>query len=375
MRHAIRLVQDGQGSMVSLFDSSVPEPTELLRETVAEAFEGQISSRYASAFVSGNRYVVAALADHYGVSADSVLCTTGATGALALVYRALLAPGDRVLVERPGFDLFGSLAEAAGMGVDHFEREAPDYRLDLDYIAASITKHTRMIVLSNLHNPSGKLIAPADLVALAELAERHDIYCLIDEVYRDYAPIGVAGAYGAGVSDRFISISSMTKIFGLATLRCGWVIADPAVTQKVRTLSDATEFGISNLAHSVAALVLEKPEPFTRYWQSMLTASRPVIEYYHRQWLFDGLVEGDLPEYGCITFPCLPDIPDTLAFADWLCRSRGIAVAPGEYFGSPGHIRIGFGKDPKMLDSGLSQITEAFLAYRKGRVPGLVRQC
>lgn len=361
--------------MVSLFDSSVPEPTELLRQTVADAFGDTLTPRYASAFVSGNPYVVAAIGQHYGVSSASVLCTTGATGALSLIYRSLLKPGDRVLVERPGFDLFGSLAENAGLGVDHFDRPAPGYQLDLDSIIAQLTPQTRMIVLSNLHNPSGMVIPPSMLAALTEIAERHDLLCVIDEVYRDYAPDQVCGPYGAALSDRFISISSMTKIFGLAALRCGWVIASPAIISKVRAVSDATDFGISNLAHSVAALVLEKPEPFNRHWKSILAASRPVMEDYHRLWLAEGLVEGDLPAHGCIAFPRLQHVSDTLAFADWLCRSRGIAVAPGEYFGSAGHIRIGFGKDPKLLESGLAQITDAFRAQRNGQLQGLVRQC
>jgi len=351
--------------MVSLFDSSVPEPTELLRQTVADAFGETLTPRYASAFVAGNPYVVAALGRHYGVSSAAILCTTGATGALSLVYKSLLKPGERVLVERPGFDLFGSLAEAAGLGVDHFDRPAPDYRLDLDSIVARLTPQTRLIVLSNLHNPSGMVIAPAELDALAEIAERHDLLCVIDEVYRDYAPDQVAGPYGATVSDRFISISSMTKIFGLATLRCGWLIGDPSLIQRVRSVHDATEFGISNLAHSVAALVLETPEPFAEYWQSMLAASRPIIERYHRQWMEDGLVEGRLPDHGCISLLKLPHVGDTLAFADRLCRERGIAVAPGEYFGSPGHIRIGFGKPPALLERGLALITDEFVRAKE----------
>jgi len=209
------------------------------------------------------------------------------------------------------------------------------------------------------------VIAPAELDALAEIAERHDLLCVIDEVYRDYAPDQVAGPYGATVSDRFISISSMTKIFGLATLRCGWLIGDPSLIQRVRSVHDATEFGISNLAHSVAALVLETPEPFAEYWQSMLAASRPIIERYHRQWMEDGLVEGRLPDHGCISLLKLPHVGDTLAFADRLCRERGIAVAPGEYFGSPGHIRIGFGKPPALLERGLALITDEFVRAKE----------
>lgn len=88
-----------------------------------------------------------------------------------------------------------------------------------------------------------------------------------------------------------------------------------------------------------------------------MPARRPVMEHYHRQWLEDGLVEGRLPDHGCISFLRLPHVADTPAFADQLCRERGIAVAPGEYFGSPGRIRIGFGKSAALLERGLDLMT------------------
>ncbi|HLU91714.1 MAG TPA: pyridoxal phosphate-dependent aminotransferase, partial [Pedomonas sp.] len=84
--------QDGR-SFISLFDSSVPEPVELLRETIAEGFSRPLTSRYTSAFSGGNPYVLDLLAARHGVSREQVICTTGATGALALLYRAFTRPG------------------------------------------------------------------------------------------------------------------------------------------------------------------------------------------------------------------------------------------------------------------------------------------
>src|SRR5690606_32753630 len=110
VRSALAAMRAARNPCISLFESSVPEPVELLRETIAGAFAGEISSRYVSPFVQGNPYVVKQLERRYGVTADSILCTTGASGALSLLYRTLLSPGDRVLTERPGFDLFSTFA-------------------------------------------------------------------------------------------------------------------------------------------------------------------------------------------------------------------------------------------------------------------------
>ncbi|KHK90302.1 pyridoxal phosphate-dependent aminotransferase [Novosphingobium malaysiense] len=365
VRRSIMRNQNAHNLLVSLFESSVPEPTQLLRDVILEGFSDGVTSRYTSTFVNGNPYLVAALARDYGVSEAQVLTTTGATGALSLIYRALLKPGDRILIENPSFDLFANLAQAAGNGVDRFERSAPDYAVDPDAIEAAIGPATRLVVLSNLHNPSGMMLDDATFQALGAIAERRGVIFVFDEVYGAYAGSAARPGASRDLSPHFLSVSSLTKIYGLSTLRCGWIVGDEALVAPIRDLAGEVEFAISTLAHSIAALVVELPQRFRDNTFSVLARARPIIESYHEQWLAQGLVEGDLPEYGCIAFPRLVGVGDTLHFSNWLSDRCGVVVAPGDYFGAPGHVRLGFAMEPSQLEHGLRALTDSLLTYRE----------
>lgn len=352
--------------LISLFDSSVPEPRELLTALVADAFAPPVSNRYTSAFARGNPFVVDWLCAHYGVSRDSIFCTTGATRALSLLYRALVGEGEEILVETPGFDLFQDLAHHAGRRVSTFVRGGPVFSLDARAIEERLTPATRLVVLSNLHNPSGEAAPYGVLREIAALAERRDLIVVVDEVYGDYAGPEVRPTHAAALSPRFIGISSLTKNFGLSSLRCGWIVGDPVILARVRDLAGRVEFGISNLSHAVAALVLENSGVFAAYSQAMVAEARAVIGGYFADWRREGLIDGRLPPYGCIAFPRLPDIDDSAAFAAWLGERTGVVVAPGDYFGAPGHVRIGFACEPDLLDEGLRLLGEGLRTY--GRI-------
>ncbi|SFO41973.1 pyridoxal phosphate-dependent aminotransferase [Sphingomonas sp. OK281] len=364
VRKVIRTVRSERNLLVSLFDSSVPEPIELLRQFVAEGFSETITSRYTSAFANGNPYVVEQLARRYAVPADQVVCTTGATGALSLIYRALLKPGDRVLVENPGFDLFHKIAETYGFGVDRFERRGDDFAIDPDEVAAAMTPETRLIVLANLHNPSGMAIPPETLAAIGRIAEARGVHVIVDEVYGDYVDPVLRPPPGMQLSPALISVSSLTKSHGLSTLRCGWIVGAPAPIGRIRALAEEIDFGISNLSHAIAALVLERPQPFDDFRSGIMRRARPIVESYHAYWRDEGLVAGALPPFGCIAFPRLVGIDDTVGFSEWLADRCGVIVAPGEYFGAPGHIRIGFARAPADVDYGLQALTDGLIRYR-----------
>ena len=371
VRRMLSHAGSGQETPVRLFESSVPEPVELLSGLVGDSFGKATTSRYKSAFAGGNPFVKAKLAESYGVEEAGIVTTTGATGALSLIYRALLQPGDRVLIENPGFDLFAILAEAHGFGVDRFERAGPSFAIDPDAVDAAIGPDTRIVVISNLHNPSGFAIEEDVLRALGEIAERRGVMLVVDEVYLGYAGSSVKSAAQLDISPRVLSINSLTKIYGLSTLRCGWIVGDPKVVQPIHALSREVEFSISKLSHAIAALVLERPDAFRAWTDRIVAAARPIITSFHQQWLQAGLAQGALPADGCIAFPRLVGITDTKDFSEWLATTYGVIVAPGEYFGSPGHLRIGFGIDPDRLQHGLQKLTEAIVEYRdtKNNVP------
>lgn len=357
---------------LALFDSAVPEPKALLQGLVSEAFAEPVTARYTSAFIGGNPYTVAALARRYDVAREQIVCTTGATEGLHTVYRALLNRGDHVLVETPRFELFDSLALANHLNVDHFPRVAPRFELDLEALEAALTPKTRMVVISDLHNPSSHPLPDDQLDALARLAEAHQFWVVVDEVYRDYGPRADRQSIGAKRSERFITISSLTKIYGLSTLRCGWIIASGEALETLRHDNDHFSFGVSKLGHAMAALVLENSDQFDGYVRDLSDAARPVMERHLRHWRQAGWVEGELPEHGCVAFLRLNDIEDTHAFSDWLMDYNNVIVAPGELFGQAGHVRLGYVQDPDQLEDALTRFGEGLANYRQTRLRKVV---
>jgi aspartate/methionine/tyrosine aminotransferase len=363
VRRAVARATHSHADAGMLFGSSVEEPVELLRQTVEAGFSKPITSRYTSVFVSGNPYVMEQLAKAYSVGLESILSTTGATGALSLLYRAYLSPGDHVLVESPGFDLFEDIAHALRAHVDTFDRHGERFEIDANEIERRIQKNTRLIVLTNLHNPSGMLTGDDTLLAVAEVAERHNVKVVVDEVYGDYADGAARPNRAAQLSPNLVSVSSLTKIYGLSTLRCGWIVGDPAVLAPVRALNDQFEFGVSKLSHAVAALVMENHEAYDDYWRGVMAAARPVMQAYFDRWRDTGLVAGQLPKFGCIAFPRLIGIEDTKSFSAWLADRQGVIVVPGELFRAPGHVRIGFALPAAELERALADFTRGLKAY------------
>lgn len=358
-----RIVEEAQshGDANLLFDSSIAEPTELLREQINRCFGGALTSRYRSTFGNGNPYVLDSLAARYGVGRDSITCTTGASSGLAIIFNAYVEPGSHVIVEQPYFDFLPALALNHGAQVSFIERRAPDYAIDPEQLAALIRPNTRLVVLTNLHNPTGAHLTHAQLQKLAAVAERAGVQIVVDEVYGDFVSLEAA----AKVSPAVISVNSLTKVYGLFSLKCGWIIASEEARTRINAVYERFEFGLSKVAHTVAAAVLEDMRPFESHWRGILSASQPVVLMQAEALARSGLLSGDVPAFGCMYFPRLAFNVDDVALTDWLWRHHDIAVAPGSYFGSPGHLRIGFGRDARDVADGMERLRLGLLRYRE----------
>lgn len=348
-----------------LFDNTIAEPSAELVAVVREAFAGEVTSRYVSVFADGNRFAIEALARRYGLAPGHIVTTTGVTGGLALALKALVPPGDHVLVERPGFDILARLAADAGAQVEAFTRAAPDYRVDLDDLRRRLTPRTRVVMVTNLHNPTGAWLSPAEIRTIAAVADGVGAVLIVDEVYADLAEAEGAPP-AAKLGPNILTASSLTKVFGLFALKFGWLTAAPPLLARLRQSAPDGDVGVSKLSHAVAAHVLEHPAPFETHWRGLLAANRPIVRRRVDAMIAAGLVEGDLPPYGCMYFPRIPGVQDSRLLAQRLLDGFDVLVAPGEYFGAPGHIRIGFGADPEAVDRGLTRLQAGLEALTRG---------
>ena len=300
----------------------------------------------------GYRPLVEAVAARYGVTPDRVATAGGCSGASFLACAALLDTGDEVLVESPAYDPLSAAARMLGASVRFFERRFEEgYALDPDRIAAARTARTRLVILSNPHNPSGALVSDDALTALGRLAERQGFQVLVDEVYLDGVLARRVPPAATG-GPAFVSSNSLTKSYGLASLRCGWTLASPEVTKRIRRARDVVDVWGPIPADRLAVLAF-------RHLDDLALRARRLIETN------SGLVAGFLASRtdlesvassSTIAFPRFKDGRDAGSFVERLMRGHGVAVVPGSFFEAPAHFRVSFGGATERLERGLAAI-------------------
>ena len=300
--------------------------------------------------------LVERVAARYGVRPDQVATATGTSGANFLVCAALLRPGDDVLVERPAYDPLLAVPLMLNASLTRFERRFEDgFRLDLDRVAAALTPRTRLIIVTNPHNPTGVLTGAADLRALGALAERHGCFVLADEVYLDAVP-GAARPAAATLSPRVVTTASLTKAYGLAGLRCGWALADTNICEEIRRARDLVDGTGSVLAERAAAVAFEALPALAARARAFLA---PNLERFEAFMASQDALEWVVPAGGTVAFPRLRATVSADAFADRLLREFDTAVVPGRYFEAPAHFRVALGVQADVLARGLDAIGRA----------------
>lgn len=355
---------NGRGGINQLFDSSIEEPAGLLQPLV-ESLQLSGSGYYRSTFPSGNPLVIEALARRYAVEPERILATAGATAAVQIVCAALLQPGERLLMERPFFEMLADVARSAGARIDYLDRDPLTGAIDPAALDAAITPATRLVLLTNPNNPTGFVIDRAARRALAAVAEARQVPVLFDEVYAGFSDEPLEHTLAAHDSEWFVSVGSLSKLYGLYALKCGWIVTGAAVHARIAQAYGRLEAGVSRLAHAVAARVLEAPEPFDAHWRRVVDGARPLVAERLSALEAEGLIQGRLPASGCLCFPRLPDGWCDQAFSDFAWETTGLAVAPGHLFGRPGHLRIGFGREAEDIREGLERLEASLRAYRE----------
>ena len=296
-----------------------------------------------------------ALARKCGVPAECVVHATGTSMANHLIMAALLDPGDEVLIEAPAYEPLLAAALYLGADVKRFTRRPEDnFAVRPSEIERNLSPRTRLVVLTNLHNPSSAYTDDDTLSQIGAMASDVGARVLVDEVYLD-ALFEHAPRTAFHLGEEFVVTSSLTKVYGLSGLRCGWILARPELAQRLWRLNDL--FGVIP-AHpaerlSVAAL---------RNLNLIAARSRALLET-NGQLLNSFLRTRDDLEYfehrsGTVSFPSFKG-----GDVDELCRLLSekyeTSVVPGRFFDMPSHMRIGISCGTKMLRGGLERLGAA----------------
>src|SRR5438874_11746627 len=205
----------------------------------------------------GYRPLIDALARHRHVSPENVVTVSGGTSmANHLAMAVLLEHGDEVLIEKPTYDPLLAIAEYLGAKIKRFPRRFEDgFKIDIVELEKQIIPGTRVIVLTNLHNPSSELVEEATLRKIGELARDVGARVLVDEVYLE-AMFENSPPSAVSLGPEFVVTSSLTKGYGLSGLRCGWILADPEVAKIIRRLDDIFAASAPNVMERVSVTAL-----------------------------------------------------------------------------------------------------------------------
>lgn len=309
------------------------------------------------------------LAQHAGVSEECIVAATGTSMANHLAMAALLEPGDEVLLEQPAYGPLLDVAEYLGARVKRLPRRFESgFAIDLEELQRVITSATRLIVLTNLHNPSGALISAESLLAIGKLAHRVGARVLVDEVYLEML-FGQAAPFsfpmGKSIAPQnenpFIVTSSLTKVYGLSGLRCGWILAAPELAQRMWLLNDLFGAVAAHPAERLSVMALDHLEQFRERARALLAANRALLDAF-----LDSRhdLECFRPPAGTVVFPRLAQ-GDPHAFLKLLREEYETTVVPGEFFEMPQHFRIGIGCDTATLRAGLERLSAALDEFAK----------
>lgn len=309
------------------------------------------------------------------VSPDKLLIVDSAARGMYITAKALLSPGDEVLIFDPVDFLFTKSALAAQANVVRFPAIVKDDHIDLSTLEDYITPKTRMIGLCNPHNPLGTIYREEDLRLIAELSDKYDLYIMNDEIWSDivYEPnrfLSMLSIEGID-QDRIVTVYGFSKTFAIAGLRIGCLhTSSQAIFNALVESSDvmSTAGGATTISQIAAKICVDECVPHVQEYVSFLKQNRdyitdrlskmPLIDYFSPQ----------------ATFLIFPSIKKTgLNSADFskvLEDKYNLAVVPGtaDFFGprAEGHIRISFSTSREIITEGMNRLEMALTDLSKG---------
>ena len=296
----------------------------------------------------------AEVGERYGRSADEVLFTCGTQEANFLAFSTLLDEDSHAVVITPTYQALHAVPDSMGE-VTRVSLEPPEWELDVDAVADAIREDTKVIVLNNPNNPTGRYHPQEKVEALYDIAEDSDAYLLCDEVYRLLSPdpvdpVASMGEYG-------ISTTSLTKAYGLAGLRFGWLVGAEEVVDGAWEWKDYTTISPGIIDQHVARQALGEHE------DEILTENRELAGS-NRARVREFVDDHGLEWYDPVGVNGFVRIPDGFEDGEEFCRmvveEESVVLAPGNLFGFDRYFRIGFGLPADELADGLARV-ESFL--------------
>jgi aspartate/methionine/tyrosine aminotransferase len=302
-----------------------------------------------------------AIARRYRTPQECVVSAMGTSFANYLALAAATDPGDEILIEQPAYDPLLNVARFLGLEIRRFQRRAEqDFAVDPAEVERNLTPRTRVIVICNLHNPSGAFTPDSTLQEVAAFARERGAYVLVDEVYRETLFEAEPQTAFHLDPDRFLITNSLTKAYGLSGLRCGWVLAPAKLATRMWRLHDIHAGTYAHPAELLSVRALEILPQISARMKAMLDANRARLHDFLRS-------RDDLdyywPDFGTVVFPRLKS-GDVDVLCDLLRRDFETSVVPGRFFECPDRFRIGVGMATASVAGSLAKLGLGMDRYR-----------
>jgi aspartate/methionine/tyrosine aminotransferase len=303
----------------------------------------------------GYQPLIQSIAARYRVDPEAVVTAAGTSFANHLAMAALIEPGDEILFEHPAYEPMLAAALYLGAKVKRFARRFEDgFRIVPEELASLVSPQTRLIVLTNLHNPSGVLVDESEIKRIGEIARSVGARVLVDEVYMETLfedPLRTAFHLG----NEFVITSSLTKAFGLSGLRCGWIFAQPELAKRMWLLNDLFASTPVHSGERLSVVAMHQLGEIGVRAKGLFDRNRRLLNEF-----LDTREDLEVirPEFGTVMFPRVRS-----GSADDLCQllreKYETSVVPGRFFEMPAHFRVGIAGDSDALEAGLERLGKA----------------
>ncbi len=305
-------------------------------------------------------------------SADNILVTVGAAQANSMICSTLLEAGDEVIVISPGYRQVWGLAKNIGCRVKELQLRPEDaWKLDVDKLEALAGANTKLIAVVNPNNPTGTILSSAEMRHIVHICEKTGAWLHADEVYRGTEMDRDETPSFWGQYDKVVCTNSLSKAYGLAGLRIGWIVASPEMIESLWRRHEYAVIAASGPSMKLAEIALQREKRamlLERQKKLSQTGHAILEEWLQEQEGLFSMTRAVATSIGFVQYHF--DMP-SIELAEQIRKRASVLVAPGAYLGTENHLRITVGYQPEKVKTALSRISK--VVSELGQLAGIQR--